>query len=272
MFTVSISVAEANPTPTPAASRSRAAASSERRGAATSLESLMPLTQAGGRRTSQAAGRMTAAATTGPKRDPRPTSSMPAIRRTPSRASSFSSRKLAATDVASALVLFEAGRLALEVAQVVELGPADTGLAHDLDRLDHLGMEGEDALDADAERDLADREGGLGPAAALADDVAAEDLDALLVAFPDDDVDLDGVADVEGHEVLLELFILERADDGHDFFLSFEMVFGQRSGRSRAVFSRALARRHVSIFPWSPEKSTAGTFKPRNSRGRVYCG
>src|SRR5512139_2410114 len=61
----------------------------------------------------------------------------------------------------SALVLFEAGRFAFEVAEIVELRPADVGPADDLDLLDHLGMEREDALDADSEGDLADGEGGL---------------------------------------------------------------------------------------------------------------
>ncbi|MCK7522360.1 MAG: hypothetical protein MZV64_34115 [Ignavibacteriales bacterium] len=60
-----------------------------------SLESSTSPAQAGGRRRSHSAGRMTAAATTGPNSEPRPTSSIPATRRAPPRTSSFSSLRVA---------------------------------------------------------------------------------------------------------------------------------------------------------------------------------
>ena len=42
-----------------------------------------------------------------------------------------------------------------------------------------------------------------------------------------------------------------------------------RSGRLRAVFACAAARRQAAIAAWSPESKISGTRIPRNSCGRV---
>src|SRR5215475_13151865 len=76
-------------------------------------------------------------------------------------------------------LLLHAARLSLPSAQVVELGPPHPRLLHHLDLLDGARVQGEDALHALAERDLAHGHGGPGPAAAQPDDHALEDLDAL---------------------------------------------------------------------------------------------
>ena len=44
------------------------------------------------------------------------------------------------------------------------------------------------------------------------------------------------------------------------------------SGRLSCVTRRDSDFFHDSIFAWSPERSTSGTFIPRNSGGFVYCG
>ena len=44
------------------------------------------------------------------------------------------------------------------------------------------------------------------------------------------------------------------------------------SGRRDSVSSMALSRRQRSISAWLPFSKTSGTFMPRNSAGRVYCG
>src|SRR2546423_10367502 len=62
--------------------------------------------------------------------------------------------------------------LAAEVAQVVELRAADAATPHQFDATDDGAVHGEDALDADAEADLAHREG-LARAVALARDADA---------------------------------------------------------------------------------------------------
>src|SRR5215469_7858667 len=80
------------------------------------------------------------------------------------------------------LYVLQAGSLALQCAQVIKLGGADLGRAHQFDAVDDSGIDREDTLDALAEADLAHGEAGLG-AAALGDDDAFERLHALFVAF-----------------------------------------------------------------------------------------
>ena len=68
--------------------------------------------------------------------------------------------------------------------------------AHDLDPVEAGAVEGEGALDgdADAAADLADGEVRGHALSPLADDDAGEDLDAVLVAIEDLGVDAHGVA------------------------------------------------------------------------------
>src|SRR4051812_4595460 len=61
--------------------------------------------------------------------------------------------------------LLHAARLALEVAEVVELGPADLGVLDDLDLLDRLRVQREDPLHALSEGHLAHGHGRAGAAA-----------------------------------------------------------------------------------------------------------
>src|SRR5947209_7415209 len=140
----------------------------------------------------------TAAATTGPARHPRPTSSTPATCTNPTRRNAFSSVRMAGTRVmggmgwkgwkggmrnpdsdASCLScpsspsgpplsfrgVLHPRRLALEIAQVVELCAPDSSGAHHFHLLDRRRVEREDALDALAERDLPNRERGARAAA-----------------------------------------------------------------------------------------------------------
>ena len=93
--------------------------------------------------------------------------------------------------------LGDAGRLAAAVAQVIELGPAHGAAAHDLDGIDHRRIEREDALDALAVGDLADREALLEAAAGAGDADALVGLHAGALAFLDLDVDDHGVARLE---------------------------------------------------------------------------
>src|SRR5580765_5324069 len=78
----------------------------------------------------------TAAATTGPARHPRPTSSVPATYTKPTRRSQFSSVRVAATrpkGLFGFLCVLHARGLALQIAQVVQLGAADLRRPHHLD-------------------------------------------------------------------------------------------------------------------------------------------
>src|SRR5579862_5646763 len=160
----------------------------------------------------------TAAATTGPARHPRPTSSHPATWTNPTRRRAFSSVRVAGTRViarqtsdftlhalhftlySSRLRLprrpafFHAGRLALQIAEVVELRAPHFRGPRDLDLLNRRRVQRKNALHALPERDLSDRERRPRAPAMDADDDALEDLNAFLVAFADFHVNLDGVA------------------------------------------------------------------------------
>src|ERR1700741_4393374 len=81
--------------------------------------------------------------------------------------------------------LLDLGGLAAEVAQVVQLGPTDVTTGDDLDLLEDRGVQGEGALDADAERDLADGEAATDAGSLDADHDTLEDLDAGAVALDD---------------------------------------------------------------------------------------
>src|SRR5439155_14990504 len=104
-------------------------------------------------------------------------------------------------------LFLDARRLALEVAQVVEARLADAAAAHDVDLLDGRSVRGEDAFHPDAVRHLADGESRALAAAAATDDDPLEDLDALLLALADVDVDRDGVPHSEIGDVALGLAV-----------------------------------------------------------------
>src|SRR3954454_21855962 len=101
-------------------------------------------------------------------------------------------------------LLLDLGGLAAQLAEVVQLGPADVTPSQHLDLLDDRGVHREGALHADAEADLAHGEG-LADAAALAtQDDALEDLDAGAVALDDPHVHLHGVPGAEVGDVVAE--------------------------------------------------------------------
>src|SRR5689334_22293265 len=105
--------------------------------------------------------RMTAPATTGPARQPRPTSTQPATRWKPQRRRAFSRLLVARTltiEPLRPLGLLHARRLALQIAQEVQLGAAHARRPDDFHLGDRRRVQREDALDALAERHLAHRE------------------------------------------------------------------------------------------------------------------
>src|SRR5262245_40331028 len=144
---------------------------------------------------------MTAAATTGPARQPRPTSSHPATRWNPQRLMAFSRVRIARIFTIPTpwvvgfgireLLGFLRGRflhprrLALQVAQEVQLRAPDARGTNHIDLGNRRRVQREDTLDALAKRHLPDGERRVGAPAMQADDDALEDLDALLVALPD---------------------------------------------------------------------------------------
>src|SRR3954469_6687307 len=80
-------------------------------------------------------------------------------------------------------LLLDLGGLAAQLAEVVQLRPADVAAGDDLDLLDDRGVHREGPLDAHAEAHLAHGEGLADAAALAADHHALEDLDARAVAL-----------------------------------------------------------------------------------------
>src|SRR6476660_3734353 len=147
------------------------------------------------------AGNTTAAATTGPASGPRPASSTP-TRRTSSAQAARSRWSEGRGGIGSALALLPDARgLAAQRAQVVQLGAAHAAPADQLDRRDGRAVQGEEALDADAGRDLPDGEVLADAAAPLGDHQPLERLQPFLVALADPDHDPDGVSRIECRNV-----------------------------------------------------------------------
>src|SRR4051794_36713535 len=92
------------------------------------------------------------------------------------------------------LALADAGRLAAQATQVIELGAPDLAAPHHLDRIDHRRIQRKDALDAFAIRNLAHREILVEAAAGTADAHALIGLHARALALDHLDVDDDGIA------------------------------------------------------------------------------
>ena len=90
----------------------------------------------------------------------------------------------------------QTGGLALQTAQVIELGAPNFRRTHHVDLVDDLRVDREDTLDALAEADLADGETRLCAVAACNDD-AFKRLQALFFAFANLDRNLDRVAGTE---------------------------------------------------------------------------
>src|SRR3954447_3319000 len=126
--------------------------------------------------------------------------------------------------------LAHAGALADAAAQVVELGAPHVAAGGHLDLLDLRRVQGERALDADAEGLLADREGLPHPLALALDDHALEDLRAAPRALDDLEVDLDAVPGLEAGDAA-QLRALEGVDDG---------AHGRRTARRNDHHGRAL--------------------------------
>src|SRR3954451_12429094 len=152
---------------------------------------------------------MTQAATTGPARQPRPTSSVPAMARKPESRSRRSITDISAMRASSAnsefwsfspgvdlrfALFFDARGFTAEIPEVVELCAADPAMAFNLDAIDAGRVQREHALHADSTGDFAHGEHLTRAAAFARDDQTLKDLDALFVAFFDLHMDLDRVS------------------------------------------------------------------------------
>src|SRR5271168_5168760 len=193
MFQASMRCASTSATAQARACSRMRGANSARRSGVSFLESSRPTMRRLGLR-------ITAAATTGPKRAPRPASSRPAMRIQPSWRAARSKREqhwrdivviVACDDTAKTrarrtdtkerravarlsflqedecdtdAILLDAGSFSLKFAEIVQAGAADFAFANDVHRADRGRVQREDALDAHAEAYAANGESGAGRA------------------------------------------------------------------------------------------------------------
>src|ERR1700722_1092893 len=111
--------------------------------------------------------------------------------------------------------LFDLGRLAHPVAQVIQLRSADVAEGGDLELGDGRRVHREGSLDADAEAHLAHREGLPDTGALAAGDDAPEHLEALASAFDDPNVDLDRVPGPELGDVVAQAVAVDDLSGVH---------------------------------------------------------
>src|SRR6185437_15172424 len=119
------------------------------------------------------------------------------VRRAVRNVSAGGARLLADGGPGAIRLLDDAGRLAAQIAQVIQLGATHLAAAHHLDRVDHRRHHREYALDAFAVGNLADRKALVEATAGAADADAFIGLHAGAVAFDHLDVDDQGVAGSE---------------------------------------------------------------------------
>ena len=81
------------------------------------------------------------------------------------------------------IFFLDAGRFTAKITQIVELRTTHATATDHIYVIDHGAMERENSLDADAVRDLADREGRASALARAADANALERLEAGLLTF-----------------------------------------------------------------------------------------
>src|SRR5207237_3724255 len=158
--------------------------------------------------------RMTQAATTGPARHPRPTSSVPAMQREPQsrsrrsiddisarRANSANSWLTTSVRLLGFALFFDACGLTAEISEVVELRTTDTAMTFHLDSVDRRRIEREHSLHTHSTGNLPNREHLTRSASLARNDDALEHLNAFLVALFDLHVDLDRVSRLEVRDV-----------------------------------------------------------------------
>src|SRR5665213_1755820 len=148
---------------------------------------------------------------------------------------------------ALALLLDDAGRLAAQIAQVIQLGATHLAAAHHLDRVDHRRHHREDALDAFAVGNLANGKTLVEAAAAAADADAFIGLHAGAIAFDHLDVDDQGVAGSEirdraGGGQLVELLFFELLNKVHLINLHRRRAPAGLRGAARTSIYPAIAR------------------------------
>ena len=122
-------------------------------------------------------------------------------------------------------LLADTGCFTLQVAQVVKLGAPHIAAHDDFNLVNTRRVEREDTLNTEAVRNFADSKAGTEATVEAFDANPLIDLDTLLVAFNNLNVNAKRIAAFEDRDILAHLFHFETFDSVHGFFSSMP-IFG----------------------------------------------
>ena len=105
--------------------------------------------------------------------------------------------------------------LALAIAKVIQLGTTSGSSGFNLNLRDTRGVDRENALDSFAITNPANRQRRVQESAFATNDNPRENLYALFLAFLNNGMNADAVANIEGGDFLLHLFLVDFLDNGH---------------------------------------------------------
>ena len=108
--------------------------------------------------------------------------------------------------------------LADSSADIVELAAANLTASYELNLLNNGRVYGENSFDSAAVSYTSYGKGLVDSAVLLSDNSTLEDLDSVLVAFLDLNVNLNGVTDVYNRSVLLEAAVADKFKCVHEYF------------------------------------------------------
>jgi hypothetical protein len=121
------------------------------------------------------------------------------------------------------------GLLTAELAQVVKLGTTNVTARNNLDLLENWGVNWESTLNTNLERDLANGEGLANTVARATDYSSLENLNTAAVTFDDVYVNLYGVTNAEGWDVIAQAGCVYNVKNVHFWTIS---VSARRSSTS----------------------------------------
>ena len=105
--------------------------------------------------------------------------------------------------------------LALAIAKVIQLRTTSGSSGFNLNLRDARGVDRENALDSFAITNPANRQRRVQESAFATNDNPRENLYALFLAFLNNGMNADAVANIEGGDFLLHLFLVDFLDNGH---------------------------------------------------------
>src|SRR5688572_18286673 len=168
-------------------------------------------------------------------------------------------------------LLFDTSGLAAEVAQIIELGPADIATSFHLDFSDGGAVRLKHALYALAVRNLSDRKRRVEPPVPLCDHDAFVGLQPLAIAFRHPHLHHHGVARRKVGNVLLQLLLFYLVDNpGHTYILCHSRsVAVARNHTILRIYPRQFSSLHSAVNSVSSCRSSSDSSRFASNSGRL---